>query len=144
MCTDFYKEIKSLFLTSWKMVKFSLQKFDIFNMITDSFLIEKWGTLELARRHVCKNLLNLDCQDRSLINRVPWVPCVPVWSTCLRANVPTFHFYVPTCHERANVPTCQRRANFWNWRANAPRYVPVFQLFFKRKYFSILKIFNYG
>ena len=45
------------------MAKFSLQKFDIFNMISDSFLVEKRGTLERARRHVCKDLLNLDCHD---------------------------------------------------------------------------------
>ena len=37
--------------------------FVIFNMITDSFLVEKWGTLERARRYVCKNLLNLDCEN---------------------------------------------------------------------------------
>ena len=45
------------------MVKFFLQKFVIFNMITDSFLVDKWETLEHASRYVCKNLLNLDCQD---------------------------------------------------------------------------------
>ena len=45
------------------MVRFSLQMFVIFNTITDSFLVEKWGTLERARRYVCKNLLNLDCLD---------------------------------------------------------------------------------
>ena len=45
------------------MDTFFLQKFVISNMITDSFLVEKWGT-ERARRHVSKNLLNLDCQDR--------------------------------------------------------------------------------
>ena len=45
------------------MAKFFLQKFVIFNMATDSFLVEKWGTLELVRRYVCKNLLNLYCQD---------------------------------------------------------------------------------
>ena len=32
-------------------------------MITDSSLVQKWRTLERARRHVSKNLLNLDCQD---------------------------------------------------------------------------------
>ena len=50
------------------MAKFFLQKFVISNMITDSFLAEKWGTLYRARRYVCKNLLNLDCQD---IRRAP-------------------------------------------------------------------------
>ena len=45
------------------MTNFFLQKFAIFNMITDSFLVEKRGILERARRYGCKNLLNLDCQD---------------------------------------------------------------------------------
>ena len=54
-------KINLYFLTSWKMVKFFLQKFIIFNAITDSFIVEKRGTLESARRHVCKNLLNLHC-----------------------------------------------------------------------------------
>ena len=44
------------------MAKYFHQKFGIFNMITDSFLVEEWATLERARRYVCKNLLNLDCQ----------------------------------------------------------------------------------
>ena len=33
------------FLTSWKMAIFFLQKFVIFNMMTDSFLVDKWRTL---------------------------------------------------------------------------------------------------
>ena len=37
-------------------------------MITDSFLVEKWGTLERARRYVWKNLSNLDCQDSIRFN----------------------------------------------------------------------------
>ena len=45
------------------MAKFFLQKVVIFNMITDSFLVEKWGRLDRANRYVYKNLLNLDCQD---------------------------------------------------------------------------------
>ena len=45
------------------MDKFFLQKFVIFNMITDSFLAEKRGTSERAKRFACKNLSNLDCQD---------------------------------------------------------------------------------
>ena len=32
-------------------------------MLTDSFLLEKWGILEVARRQDCKNLLNLGCED---------------------------------------------------------------------------------
>ena len=51
------------FLTLQKMPKFFLQKFVIFNMITDTFLIEKRRTLERARRYLCKNLLNPDCQN---------------------------------------------------------------------------------
>ena len=35
----------------------------IFNIITDSSLAQKWGTLERARRNVCKSLLKLHCQD---------------------------------------------------------------------------------
>ena len=31
-------------------------------MITDSFLVEMWGTLERAKMYVCKSLLDLDCQ----------------------------------------------------------------------------------
>ena len=50
------------------MAKLFLQKFVIFNMITTPFLVEKWGTLERARRYVCKNLLNLDCQDSIRFN----------------------------------------------------------------------------
>ena len=43
------------------MAKFFLQKLIIFNMITDSFLVEKWRTLERAKRYVSKTFLNLDC-----------------------------------------------------------------------------------
>ena len=46
-----------------KMSKFFLQMFVIFNMITDSFLVEKCVTLERTRTYVCKNLLNLDYQN---------------------------------------------------------------------------------
>ena len=41
-----YNENKSLFL----MVKLFLQKSVIFNMITDSFLVKKWRTLERTGR----------------------------------------------------------------------------------------------
>ena len=44
------------------MAKFFLQKFVIFNMITDDILVEKMGTFERARRHVWKSLLNLDSE----------------------------------------------------------------------------------
>ena len=62
------RKINLYFLTLWKMAKLFLQKFVIFNMITNPFLVEKWGTLERARRYVCKNLLNLDCQDSVCFN----------------------------------------------------------------------------
>ena len=39
------------------MPKFFLKKFVILKMITDSFLIEKWETLEIARRYDCKKSL---------------------------------------------------------------------------------------
>ena len=45
------------------MTRFFLQKFVIFNMITDSFLVEKLETSERTRSYVGKNLLNSDCQD---------------------------------------------------------------------------------
>ena len=45
------------------MTKVFIQKLVIFNMITDSFSIEKLGTIEHAGRYACRNLLNLDCQD---------------------------------------------------------------------------------
>ena len=44
------------------MAKFFLQKFVIFSMITDSFLVEIRGALERATGYVFKKLLNLDCQ----------------------------------------------------------------------------------
>ena len=37
-----YNKNKPFFLTSPKMSKFFLQKLVILNMITDSFLVEKW------------------------------------------------------------------------------------------------------
>ena len=84
-----------------------------------------------------------------------------------------FTYQVLPCqraNKRTNVPTCQpkacqlfnlacqranRRANFWNWHANLPagesilqlrltKGVPVFQLFFKRKCFSIIEFFKYA
>ena len=45
------------------MAKFFLQKFVIFNMITDSFLAKQRGVLQRARGQVCENLLNSDSQD---------------------------------------------------------------------------------
>ena len=57
------RRINLCFLTSWKMVIFFLQKFIILNMITDFLLVEKWRTLEHAKRYVCKNFLKLDCRD---------------------------------------------------------------------------------
>ena len=41
---------KSLLLWRHKNGKFFAQKFVIFNVIIDSFLVKKWGTLEVARR----------------------------------------------------------------------------------------------
>ena len=45
------------------MVQSFIQKFVIFSIIIDSFLVEKWRTLERARRYVFKNVLNLDYRD---------------------------------------------------------------------------------
>lgn len=44
------------------MANFFLQKFAIFDMITNLLLVEKWGTLEIVSRYDWKNLLNLGCQ----------------------------------------------------------------------------------
>ena len=73
---------------------------------------------------------------------MPYVPCVPAWSTCprakrvptslfLRANVP---IYVLTCQKRANFSTqrAKCRANFSFWRANVPKSVLNFQTFLLR------------
>ena len=59
----FIRKINLQFWKLSKMFKFFLQKFVIFNMVTDSFLVEKCGTLKRASRYVSKNLLNLDCQN---------------------------------------------------------------------------------
>ena len=58
-----FRKINLHFLTSWKTAKLFLQKLITFNIITDSFLVEKFVKLEHVRRYVCKNLLNLDYQD---------------------------------------------------------------------------------
>ena len=50
-----YKENKFLFFGA--IENGLLQKFVIFNMITDRFLVEKWRTLEHAGKQVCKNLI---------------------------------------------------------------------------------------
>ena len=57
------KKIILHFLMSWQWVKFFLQNFAFFNMMTDSFLVGKRRTWECAWRYVCKNSLNLDCQN---------------------------------------------------------------------------------
>ena len=58
-----YKENKSIFWRHEKWPEFLLQKFFIFNVITDCFLVQKLRTLEHARKYICKILRNLDCQD---------------------------------------------------------------------------------
>ena len=47
----------------WLIFSFKSFSFVIFNMIADSFLVEKWKTLERIQMYVWKNSLNLDCQD---------------------------------------------------------------------------------
>ena len=54
--------IRKKYLYYWSHEKWPYFFF-IFNMITDSFLVEKWETLERARRYVWKSLSNLDCLD---------------------------------------------------------------------------------
>ena len=51
------RNINLSFLALWKMAKLFLQMFVIFNMITDSFLVKKGGTLEHARKYVYKNFI---------------------------------------------------------------------------------------
>ena len=53
----------SVFFEVMKNDQNFLHKFFTFNMITDSFFVDKWETLEIARKSDCKNLLNLGCQD---------------------------------------------------------------------------------
>ena len=96
---------------------------------------------------------------RSLLKCMPWVPCVPEWSTCPRANVPKVCQYVIFTCQRAN-----KRANvlkpfqFFNLACQRVRDVPIIQFgvptiqkasqyfsyFSKENIFSILKFFNYG
>ena len=45
------------------MAEFFLQKFVIFNVKTDSILVEKWGILEVAWTSDWNNLLDLGCQN---------------------------------------------------------------------------------
>ena len=63
----------------------------------------------------------LKSSTERLLNRVP---CVSAWSMCPRANVQNAcqHF----------IFTCQL--------ANVQKSVPIFQLYFKRKYFSIFQL----
>ena len=65
-----------------KIGQIFLQKFVILNMITDSFLAEKWGTLERARRYIYKNLLNLDCHE-SIHFGVCQVKSIIIWGEFL-------------------------------------------------------------
>ena len=44
------RKINLHFLTAWKIAKFFLQRLVIFNMIPDSFLVEKWGMCTEVRR----------------------------------------------------------------------------------------------
>lgn len=95
----------------------------------------------------------------SLLNRVPFVSCLQVWSSG----------HLPTCQKRGkllifasqrtnvtlNSPTCQRRANYSTWLANLPKAcqlfnlacqrakaMSIFQLFFKKK--LIFEFFIYA
>ena len=58
-----FRKINLYFLASWKTAKLFLQKLITSSIITDSFLVEKFGKFEHVRRYVCKNLLNLDYQE---------------------------------------------------------------------------------
>ena len=71
-----YKESKSLIFffffwchQTWPNVSFKSLSFSIYGRL---FLVEKWRTLERARRYANKMLLNLDCQDSFLFRRIIW------------------------------------------------------------------------
>ena len=53
--------------------------------------------------------------------------CVPTWSTCQRACVPKYQKRANFSFIRAKVI---RRAIVLSWRANVPKGVPIFLLFF--------------
>ena len=58
-----YKENKSLFFDVMKKGQIFPGNVCHFQYDYRFFLVEKWGTLERARRYTCRNLLNLDCLD---------------------------------------------------------------------------------
>ena len=57
----FFDVMKNDHIFPWRVCHFQLSLCH-FNH-KDYLLVEKWGTLEHARRCPCKNLLNVDCQD---------------------------------------------------------------------------------
>ena len=69
------RQINLFFLTSWKMATFLLEMFVIFNMITDLFLVEKWGILERAKRNVCFRIVfvlaSFSLENEEHLGRVP-------------------------------------------------------------------------
>ena len=86
-----------------------------------------WKMLDFVR--VLFACLFLYGTNMGLLNRMP---CLPAWSTCLRAkSVPTSHFYVPTCQRRAKFSTspAKRLTNFSN---------------ILQKNFSVFEFFNYA
>ena len=63
--------------------------------------------------------------------------------TCQRAKK-TCHLAKGVPIFQLSMPTCERLAYFSTWRANVPKGVPIFLLFFKWKSFSIFEFFNYA
>ena len=76
---------------------------------------------------------------------MPYVPCIPAWSTCPHANVPNpYQLLIITCqraNKRVNVPkvcqllfnlSCQRAKGVPIFQLRLLKGVQIFQLFFKR------------
>ena len=62
----------------------------------------------------------------SSLNSVPYVLCVPAWSTCPRGNVP---INVPTCKRRPIIQLgVPRRISYSTWRPKLPKLCQFFNL----------------
>ena len=64
--------------------------------------------------------LKINClRDKFELLRVCYIACHACHAYLRVKNVPTFHFYVPTCQRRAifqiGVPTCQKACQFFNY-----------------------------
>ena len=116
--------MRKIISTSWKMANISFQKFVISDMITNSFLIQKWGALEIARRYDWEYLVNLGCLDsirfgifqfffgfslfsakcfdrnfRYLFSNLNFYPCTLLFLNIMRSRRLKFYqkIYLPKC-----------------------------------------------